>query len=400
MKKIVKVEPCTRLEGEGKINIILDDNGDVENAYFQVLDYRGYEGFLKGRMAEEIPRIASRICGVCSWAHHLASAKAMDNLFGLEPTEPAKKLRELAYNAHNLHSHLLHFFVMASPDFFLSPESEPSTRNIIGLLQKHPKIAKDALRYHAEAERIQEIMSGKAVHPVFVIPGGVSKNITDEEKTEIAEKANEILDFTLEMLEFFKENIVENEKYKDLFFGDLYRLETYYMGLVDERGQMNFYDGQLRVIDPAGKEYAQFPPEEYLQHIAEISQPWSYSKFPYLKNVGWRGFQDGVDSGVYRVNALPRLNVTDGMPTERADEAYDDFVDALGKPAHATLGFHWGRLIESIYNLERILELLEDSDLVEGKPRNLEGRYRGEGIGCVEAPRGTLIHHYRADERG
>ncbi len=397
--EIIRIQPCTRLEGEGKINIILDDDGNVKDAYFQVLDYRGFEGFLKGRQAEEIPRIASRVCGVCSWAHHMASAKAMDQIFGFEPTPASKKLRELSYNAHNLHSHLLHFFVLASPDYFLSEDSEPSTRNIIGLLQKHPDIAKDALRYHADAEKIQEIIAGKAVHPVIALPGGVSRLITEEERDTIEEMSKEILDFTLDFHDFFKENIIENDKYHDLFFGDLYRLETYYMGLVDENDQMNFYDGDLKVVSPNGDDSFAFSPDDYLDHIEEISQPWSYSKFPYLKNIGWKGLVDGEESGMYRVNALPRLNVTDGMPTPLAQEAYEVFTEKLGKPAHATLGYNWARLIESVYNIERMLELLDDPDIIHGKPRNKDGSFTGEGVGCVEAPRGTLIHHYKADEK-
>lgn len=398
--KTVTIEPLTRLEGEGKINIILDESGEVKNAYFQVLDFRGFEGFLKGRPAEEVPRISTRICGVCSWAHHMASVKAMDNLFGVQPTKAAEKLRRISYNAHVIHSHLLHFFLMASPDFFLSPETEPSTRNIIGVLQKYPEVGKDALRYHAEAEKIQEIISGKAVHPVFSMPGGVSKTITENERKKVREKTEEILEFTLDSLEIFKEKIINNQEYEELFFGDIYNLETHYMGLVDDNGRMNFYDGNLRVIDPEGEEVERFSPSKYLDYITEKSKPWSYSKFPYLKKVGWEGFKEGKNSGVYRVNSLARLNVTNKMPTERAQEAYETYVEKLGKPTHATLAYNWARLVETIYSGERILELLEDPVVVEGNPMNRNREFTGKGVGVVEAPRGTLIHHYEADEQG
>lgn len=397
-KKRIKIEPVTRIEGEGKINIILNENGGVKDAYFQVLDYRGFEGFLKGRPAEEVPRIATRICGVCSWAHHMASVKAMDKLFGVKPTVAAKKLRRIAYNAHNIHSHLLHFFLMASPDFLLSPNTEPSTRNILGVLQKYPEIGKDALHYHAEAEKIQEIISGKAIHPVFAVPGGVSKTITQQEKKEVKEKTKEILEFSAKTLDVFREKVVNNEKYEELLSGDLYKLETYYMSLVDENDQMNLYDGDLKVIDPKGKETSQFPAESYLEHISEKSKPWSYTKFPYLSNIGWNGLEDGKDSGIYRVNALPRLNVSDGMPTERAQAAYEEFVEVMGDPAHASFGYNWGRIIETIYCCERILELLKDPAIIEGDPINRNGEFQGRGIAAVEAPRGTLIHHYEANE--
>lgn len=396
----ITIEPLTRLEGEGKINIILDDQGEVKKAYFQVLDYRGFERFLKGREAEEVPRIATRICGFCSWAHHMASVKAVDKIFGRKPPEAAKKLRELSYYAHIVHSHLIHFFVCASPDLFLSPNSHPSTRNILGLLQKYPEIGKNALKYHAEAEKIQEIIGGKAIHPVFAIPGGVSKTLTENEREKVERKTKKILDFSLKTLDLFKEKIVQNEDYEELFFGDIYRLSTYYMGLIDENDQLNFYDGKLEVIDPEGKEFATFPPSEYLDHISEKSQPWSYNKFPYLKNIGWEGFEDGKGSGVYRVNSLARLNVTKGMPTEKAQEAYKEFTNTLGQPTHATIAYNWARIIETIYGCERMLNLLQDPNIVEGNAINRQGDFTREGIGIVEAPRGTLIHHYEVNEKG
>jgi len=399
-RKIITIEPVTRLEGEAKINIILDEDGNVKEAYFQVMDYRAFEVLSIGRQAEEMPRIANRICGVCSWAHHMASVKALDQLFGRDPPPAAKKLRELSYCAHTIHSHIIHFFLFASPDLFLSPDAEPSVRNFIGLLQKHPELTKRALKWHTESERVQEIIGGKAIHPPFAIPGGVSKPLTEEERVKVMEKAKGLLDFSLDSLFFFKKNIVENEKYRDLFFGDLYRLETYYMGLVDQNNQINFYDGKIRVIDPEGNETFKFDCSEYLDYIAERVEPWTYTKFPYLKKIGWKGLVDGKGSGVYRVNSLPRLNVSKGMPTPKAQEAYEDFMETLGRPAHATLAFHWARLIEMIYCSERMLELLEDPEITSKEVMNYTGDFKGEGIGAVEAPRGTLIHHYEADEDG
>jgi len=397
---VIKIEPVTRLEGEAKITIVLGEDGRVKNAYFQVMDYRGFEKFLVGRQAEEVPRIAERICGVCSWAHHMAAVKAVERIFGREPPQPARKLRELSYCAHIIHSHLLHFFIFASPDLFLSPDEDPSVRNFIGLLKKHPELMKRALKWHTEAEMIQEVIGGKAIHPVFTIPGGVSKPLSEGERSKILEKTRGILNFSLDALSFFKRRVVENEKYRELFYGDLYRLETYYMGLVDGKNQVNFYDGQIRVVDPEGAENAMFDCSSYLEYIAEKVEPWTYTKFPYLKKVGWKGLTDGKGSGVYRVNSLPRLNVSEGMPTPMAQEAYEEFVEKLGMPAHATLGFHWARLIEVVYCAERMIELLEDPDITSKDIVCYNGEYRGEGVGAVEAPRGTLIHHYKADEKG
>lgn len=399
-EEMVTIEPVTRIGGEAKINIVFDEGRNVKNAYFQSMDYRGFENFMVGRQAEEVPRITTRVCGVCSWAHHLAAAKALDHLFGREPPEPAKKLRELSYCAHIIHGHLLHFFFLASPDFFFPPDEKALTRNFVGLLQRYPELTKRALRWHAEAERIQEIIAGKAIHPPFAVPGGITKSLDEEERGDIERKANGILDFTLDTLSFFRKKVIKDKSFQGFLLGDLYRLETYYMGLVDQNDQTNFYDGRIRVVDQEGSEVSKFDGLDYLDHIAEKVEPWTYCKFAYLKKVGWNGLKEGKDSGIFRVSSLPRLNVSGKMPTPRAQEAYEDFVDTLGHPAHATLGFHWARLVEVIYCAERMLELLKHSDIVSKDIMNYEGEYEGNGVGVVEAPQGTLIHHYEADENG
>jgi F420-non-reducing hydrogenase large subunit len=397
-QKNVTIEPVTRVEGEGKINILLDENGNVENAFFQVLDYRAFEKFLVGREGEEIPRIASRICGVCSWAHHMASAKALDNLFGREITPTAAKIRELLYNAHTIHSHILHVFFLASPDFFLLPDATPSIRNLVGIITKYPELGRKAIKWHTEAEKIQKLIGGRAVHTPLAIPGGVSKGVTENEKEKIENATKGMLEFSLDAIDLFKKKVVENEQFHNLFLGERYKVETYYMGIIDEKDKMNLYDGKLRIIDPTGKEYKTFEFNEYSQHIAEKVVPWSYTKFPYLKGVGWKGLEGGIDSGVFRVNALPRLNITEGMPTPLAQEAYNEYIEFYGKPVHATLGYHWARLVELIYCCERMLELLSDKDILGRELANYEGEFKGEGVGVVEAPRGTLIHHYKADD--
>ncbi len=398
MSKFITIEPASRLEGEAKISIFLDENGNVKDAFFQVIELRGFEQFCIGRPVEEMPRITSRICGVCSWAHHMASAKAADIVFGREITETARRIRELSYNAHIIYSHTIHFYIMAAADFLLSPEISPSRRNIIGLLKERPEIVKQALKLRLNTKRIQEIIGGKATHPTAMIPGGVSKPVSLEERDEIAKLVRENLELAEKGLELFENEIYE--KFKDEILAEENILRTYYVGLVDERDCYNFYDGLIKVVDPNGKEYAKFKSHEYRNHIAEHVESWCYSKFPYLKNVGWKGFVDGVESGIYRVGPLARLNVTDECFGEKANEHLKKMREELGNPVHHTLAFHWARLIEILDASERMLELLSDDTIIGGDILNTEGEYAGEGVGVVEAPRGLLIHHYIADENG
>ena len=400
--KRITIEPITRLEGEAKIDIFLNDEGNVDNAYFQVVELRGFERFCQGRPVEEMPRITTRICGVCPGAHHMASSKAIDAVFNVDPPEPAKKLRELFYCAHMLHSHIAHFYALAGPDFVVGPDADPSKRNILGVIEAVGLDAgKKVITARSYAQRIQEMIGGKATHPVCGLPGGMSKPITEEERKEIEEMAKSLIDFAKFSLQLVDDLILKNKVYVDLITGDIYRHETYYMGMVDENNKVNFYDGDIRVVDQKGKEYAKFKPKDYLNYVEEHVEPWSYLKFPYLKGVGWKGLVDGKDSGIYRVNSLARLNVADGMATSLAQEAYDKMFDILGgKPSHATLAFNWARVVEIMYAAERLLELATDKDITSKDIRTIPKEKPDEGIGCVEAPRGTLFHHYWSDEEG
>jgi F420-non-reducing hydrogenase large subunit len=247
-----------------------------------------------------------------------------------------------------------------------------------------------------------ETIGGKVIHPVCGLPGGVSRPITEENKKEFVKAAEYLVEFTvLVALELFEKKVFRNENYMSLIQGDIFKHETYYMGLVDENNKVNFYDGQLRIVDPNGKEISKFKAKEYLDHIGEHVEPWSYTRFSFLKNVGWKGFVDGKNSGILRVAPLARLNVADGMSTPLAQEEYDKMIDAMGgKPVHNSLAYHWARLIETIYASERILEILNDPELTSSDVRNIPTEVPYEGIGVVEAPRGTLIHHYHTDKRG
>ena len=363
-KRII-INPITRVEGHGKIEIFLNDNGDVENAYFQVPELRGFEKFCEGRAAEEMPTLTSRICGVCPIAHHMASTKALDALYNVSPPSAAKKIRELMYTIFMLEDHTLHFFFLGGPDFIVGPQSYASRRNIIGVIEKLGKdIALKVIKLRKECRKITEIIGGNAAYPVCGLPGGMSKPLTEGDRKIIKELAEHAVAFSQFVLKLFNDIIIKNKEYFDLFTGDVYKHETYYMGLVDGKNKVSFYDGQLRVMDPDGKEFLKFNPEDYLLHIAEHIEPWTYTKFSYLKKVGWKGFIDGKESGIFRVAPLGRLNASEGMATPLAQAEYEKMYNALGgKPLHNTLAYHWARLIEVLYSAERIVELADDPEL-------------------------------------
>ncbi len=399
MSKEISINPVTRLEGEAKITIFLDDSGNVEDAYFQTVEFKGFERFCVGRPVEELARITPRICGVCPGAHVMASTKAIDAVFNTKPTETARKIRELFYDAFTVHDHLLHFYVLAAPDFVMGPDAPRASRNVLGMIDKVGEdLVKKVLRNMKNMTEIQETIGGKAIHSVFGLPGGVSRGISEEERADMEKKMSETLEFIKDSLSLLKEKIVPT--YKDIIVSEGYIHRTYYMGTVDENNMVNLYDGKLRVVDPDGNEFAKFHPSEYQEHIAEHVEPWTFIKFPYLKNVGWNGIKDGKDSGVYRVGPLARMNVAEGFTTPLANEEFKEFYEFFGgSPVHHTMAYHWARLIETLYAAEHGLQLLKDRSITGKDIRAPVGR-PGEGVGCVEAPRGTLIHHYFANSEG
>ncbi|RKY54480.1 MAG: Ni/Fe hydrogenase subunit alpha, partial [Candidatus Neomarinimicrobiota bacterium] len=376
--------------------------GNVKNAYLQVPELRGFEQFCIDRPVEELPRITPRICGVCPMAHHMASTKAVDAVYHVKPTPTAFKLRNLVYDAYMMEDHLLHFFFLGGPDFVVTPSAPPEERNILGVISKVGlETGKKVIETRKKLREIVIHLSGRIVHPVSGLPGGVSKGLVEEKRIEFMKYAEDALAFAKETLQIFNDIVLKNDKYLDLIVGDIYKHKTYYMGLVDEKNKVNFYDGKIRVVDPVGKELVKFEAKDYLEHIAEHVEPWSYIKFPFLKKIGWNGFTDGKDSGVYRVAPLARLNASDGMATPIAQAEYEKMYDALGgKPAHNTLAFHWARLIEVMYAAEHMVELLKDKGITSIDIRNIPTEVPDEGIGVVEAARGTLFHHYKTDENG
>jgi coenzyme F420-reducing hydrogenase alpha subunit len=397
----ITIDPVTRLEGHGKIEIFLNEAGKVERAWFQVPELRGFEKFVQGRPAESMPQITSRICGVCPTAHHMASTKALDALYQVEPPPAARKIRELIYSTFMVEDHTLHFYFLGGPDFVVGPKAPAAQRNILGVIAKVG--VETGQRVIAMRRKLRELIAlagGKAVHPVFGLPGGVSKPLTSGDAAQFRQVAAEAVEFAKFTLGIFEKMVLANPEYIDLIRSETFTHRTYYMGMVDANNRLNFYDGAMRIVAPDGHEWVKFAPSDYASHIAEHTEPWSYMKICHLRGIGWHGFTDGPDSGVYCVAPLARLNAADGMATPLAEEAYLAFCGLLGKPVHHTLANHWARVIELLYAAERMKELAEDPEIADPRVLTIPAAIPREGIGVVEAPRGTLIHHYQSDEQG
>ena len=402
MAQRITIDPITRLEGHGKIEIFLDERGDVANTYFQIPELRGFERFCLGRPVEEMPLLTNRICGVCPEAHHMAAAKAADAVYHVDPPRTAKLLRELLYSAFYVTDHTTHFYALGGPDFIMGPDAPIAERNILGVIHKVGlEIGSKVIQARRAGHTVVEMIGGRKVHPCTSIPGGLTKGITEEQRKEIEELGHWAVEFAQFSLKIFNDIVLANKSYVDLIVGDIYTHHTYYMGVVDENNKVNFYDGKVRVVDPNGKEFLKYAPSEYAEHIAEHVEPWTYLKFPYLKKVGWKGFTDGVNSGVYCATPLSRLNVADGMATPLAQEEYERYFATLGgKPVHQRLATHWARLVEMLYAAERWVELAKDPEITSPNFHTIPTEKPTEGVGIVEAPRGTLTHHYTTDERG
>jgi len=400
--KRVTIDPITRLEGHGKIEIFLDDRGEVANAYLQIPELRGFERFCVGRPVEEMPNLTARICGVCPEAHHMAATKALDAVFHVDPPATAKKLRELFYSIFFATDHTTHFYALGGPDFVVGPDAPKAERNILGVVNKVGlEIGGQVIKMRHVGHSLIQLMGGRRVHPNWGLPGGVSRGITEEERREIEAAGRDAVEFAKFSLQLFDKLVLKNSEYVALITGDVYVQKTYYMGTVDANNHVNFYDGMIRVVGPDGREHAKYHPKDYREYVAERVEPWTYLKIPYLKKVGWKGFVDGPDSGVYQATPLSRLNASDGMATPLAQKEFQRFYEVLGgKPVHHTLATHWARLIELLYATERWLELASDPAITSKDYRVLPKEKPTEGVGCVEAPRGTLTHHYVTDDRG
>ncbi|MFN2201894.1 MAG: Ni/Fe hydrogenase subunit alpha [Caldilineaceae bacterium] len=408
MKKVT-IDPITRLEGHGKIEIFLDEEGEVENAYFVIPELRGFEQFCVGRAVEEMPRITNRICGVCPEAHHMAATKALDALYHVEPPPVTKKLREMFYMAFYCTDHTTHFYALGGPDFVMGPDADPAERNILGVIHKvGVEVGKQVIACRIRNHEVIKMLGGRGIHPVAGLPGGWSQPVSEEMRKTIEQTALDNVEFALFSLKLFEDVVLGNEDYVNLIVSDAFTERTYYMGTVDAHNRPNFYDGMIRVVDPDGAEFVKYQPKDYAQHIAERVEPWTYLKFPYLKAVGWKGFVGGKDSGLYCATPLSRLNAGDGMATPLAQEFFEKMYETLGsrkvngryQPIHHRLATHWARLVELLYAAERMVELAKDPEITDPNVRAKVTNKPDEGVGSVEAPRGTLTHHYLTDVDG
>jgi NAD-reducing hydrogenase large subunit len=389
MQKIT-IEPVTRIEGHAKITIHVDDGGKVDKAYFHVNEWRGFEKFSEGRPYFEMPQITPRICGICPVSHHLASAKACDVIVGAQPPRPAKLLRELMHMGQTIQSHSMHFFELAGPDLLLGFDADPAIRNVVGIIQANPELAVKAVTLRAFGQDIIRATGGRRIHPTFAVPGGVNAALPVEKRDEILAKIDEMTAVIQTGIAVAKQWYDANMDLANTFAV----FPSGYMGLVGPGNALELYDGPVRLIDQDGNQLECFDPQDYLEYIGEHVEDWSYLKFPFYRKMGWLG-------GTYRVGPLGRLNVADKITTPLANAELKNFKSInSGRPVEGTLWYHYARLIEDLYAIERAKELLLDPDILSKDLITDSNVLVGEGVGCIEAPRGTLIHHYKTDENG
>ncbi|MHA1927150.1 MAG: Ni/Fe hydrogenase subunit alpha [Candidatus Thorarchaeota archaeon] len=388
-EKVIRIEPVTRLEGHGEITVKLTKAGKVKDVQFNVSSTRFFEKFLEGRFAEEAVRIAPRICGICPEPHHLAATKAIEAAWKVTPPPAAVKLRRLLINAKQYSSHALHFFALAAPDFLAGPFGDPAKRNVVAIIKALPDVGKMALQIMQFGQDLCAAVGGKAIHPVTSIPGGMMNPFSEEKRDSFIARLDDVQQWTLDTVALAKKVV------KD-YWDPITKLAvtpTYYLGM-HNKGDLEIYDGNLRVMDPEGKIVADFKPKDYRKYYGEYVPNHSYATHIYYK-------PEGYPKGIWRANSLARVNVADKMATPIAQEALVEMRDALGRPIHATFAYHWARIIELVQAFEEVAGLLKDPDIVSTDIKLSDVvPIKGDGVGCVEAPRGTLIHHYWTDAKG
>jgi len=395
MGKTIVIQPVTRIEGHAKITIQLDDGGNVNLARVNVIELRGFERFCLGRPVEDMPRITPRICGVCPWSHHLAAARACDAVFGVEPPPAGAKLRELCNSVAFMEEHILHFYFLAGADFLLGPDADYSVRNVIGVLQAAPDVARRVVRVRHMCAKMLEILAGKPIHPQAAVPGGFSKPLAKDERDQLRKMADEALELAKFSIAFAKQNVFP--KYLDVV-KSLGVITSGFIGTVKNDGSLDLYNGKLRLMASDGS-FEDFPYDQYTDYIGEHIESWSYLKFPYAKKRGGFSLEDNAP-GLYRSNTLARINVCDFIDTPLAQAELEEFRRNFGRPAQLTLLYHWARLIELLYNAENAIRLLDDADITSPETRVKVTPRAARGVGCTEAPRGTLIHDYQTDADG
>lgn len=386
----VVINPVTRVEGHGKVTLHLDGAGHINEARFHIIEFRGFERFIQGRPYWEAPTVVQRLCGICPVSHHLCASKAMDPVVGVDTISPtAEKMRRLMHYGQTFQSHVLHFYHLASPDLLFGFDAPVEQRNVIGVIRAHPEIAKKAVLMRKYGQEVIKATAGKKIHGTGSVPGGINKNLSLEERDALLVDIDDMLAWAVEGLELCK-SIVDADKERLLDFGTF---DSNFVSIVSPDGGLDLYDGNLRARDRDGNTiFDQVPPEEYLAYLREEVRPWSYMKFPYITSLG-------KERGWYRVGPLARINNCDYIDTPIAESERKVFM-ALGggKPIQATMAYHWARMIETVHAAEKIKELLHDPEL-QGEELIRSGERRGQGMAWIEAPRGTLIHHYEVNEQ-
>jgi len=390
MAQKIMIEPVTRIEGHAKVGIYIDDAGKVERAIFHVNEFRGFEKFCEGRMFFEMPLITERICGICPVSHHLVSAKACDQIVGVEPPRPASLLRELMHMGQIIQSHSMHVFELGGPDLLLGFDCDPAIRNVVGLYGANPELTVKAIKLRKYGQQIIARLGGRRVHPTFAVPGGVNAALKPADREAMLAELDEMLGYVQDGLAVMRGWVEANGE--DLAKFGVF--PTGYLGMVDQDNAVQLYDGDIRLVDQGRQELEHFDGRKYLDYISEHVEPWTYLKFPYYKKLGW-------PDGVYRVGPLGRFNAAQKMATPLAQQEYERF-QALrgGEVIEGTLYYHYARLIEDLYAVEHTRELLEDPDILSTDIQINRPVTNFEGVGVIEAPRGTLWHHYQVDENG
>ena len=398
MNNKLVIDPVTRVEGHGKVTIHLDEKNNVIESFFHIVEFRGFERFIQGHPYWEAPVLVQRLCGICPVSHHLAAAKAIDQIVGLEPEDlslPAQKIRKLLHFGQIFQSHALHFFYLASPDLLFGVDSDPSKRNVVGVAIEYPELAKKGILMRKFGQEIIKMVAGKRIHGISATPGGVHKKISERERDYFLNgkdipSIEAMIEWSKEIIDFIKGYHIKHRKWLDTFAA----YPSGHLGLVDkETGYLELYNGNLRAIDAMGNiTLDDIKNDDYIQHFYEGVEKWSYLKFPYLKHLG-------RDKGWNRVGPLARINVCDGITTPLAEKERQEFAAFnQGKTNNMTMYSHWARLIEMLYCAEMMKSLLEDDDILSNDLMR-KGERRNEGIGIIEAPRGTLIHHYEVDDK-
>jgi NAD-reducing hydrogenase large subunit len=390
MGRRIVIDPVTRIEGHAKITVHLDDDGQVQEARFHVTEFRGFEKFCEGRLFHEMPAITSRVCGICPVSHLIASAKAGDGLLAVAIPPTAEKLRRLMHLAQIVQSHALSFFHLSSPDLLFGYDAPPDQRNIFGVIAQYPELARRGIRLRQYGQEIIETLGGKRIHPAWVVPGGVSEPLDADRRERLRQGLPEALHGARTTMVLFKQTLDAHAEEARVFG----TFPTLFAGLVTPTGGLEHYDGRLRIVDPTGAVVADgLDPGRYWEFMGEAVEPWSYLKFPYY-------LPGGYPHGTYRVGPLARLNVATHCGTPLADAELAEFR-ALGRgPVLGSFHYHYARLIEILFALERIGQLLDDPGILDRDVRAQAARNRHEAVGVAEAPRGTLYHHYRVDDDG